>query len=66
MLADFGHTLTDFFAAIPPDGYEVMYKIEGVHRDWQSYVPGVEQSICSPVLVRARGLRHSGSGIQLS
>ena len=53
MLGDFGHNLTDLFAAIPGDVYHVRYKIEGAHSGWLDFRPGIEAGVSAPLLVFA-------------
>lgn len=49
----FGYTLTDLFAAIPAELYDVRVQIEGVDASWQPYTPGLEIGVTVPLLVYA-------------
>jgi FkbM family methyltransferase len=52
-IGQFGHTLADFFTAIPLDLYNVSCKVEGIDRAWRSYEPGLEAGVTQPMLVWA-------------
>lgn len=52
-LGQFGHTLTDFFDAIPGDIYEIRFQVEGRDKDWRIYEPGMETGVTDPMLVYA-------------
>jgi FkbM family methyltransferase len=52
-IGQFGHTLADFFQAIPRDIYNVVCRVEGVDHAWRHYEPGLENGVTQPMLVWA-------------
>lgn len=52
-LGEFGHSVKDFFDAIPRSLYRVFYRVEGVDSDWREYADGDHARFTAPGLVFA-------------
>jgi FkbM family methyltransferase len=62
LLGHFGYTVTDLFARIPSDVYDIKFMEEGVDSAWRTYAPGLESGITNPLIILAfpRGVPSSG------